>query len=52
MNVKQAYKLGLDYAKYGANEINCNFTIFSKKEYKDAWEKGYKEWNAVVGDEK
>lgn len=35
-----AYELGLDKAKNGANEVNCNFRIFSKPEFTKAWERG------------
>jgi len=28
---KYAYKMGYDCAKNGANEINCNFLIWSNK---------------------
>jgi len=35
-----AYQMGLDCGKNGPNEKNCHFSIFSKREYTDAWEKG------------
>ena len=38
-----AYKMGLDFAKNGANEKNCHFSIFSSPENTRAWEKGEKD---------
>jgi len=35
-----AYEMGLDAGRNGPNQKNCHFTIFSKREYTDAWEKG------------
>lgn len=35
-----AYQMGLDAGKNGPNEKNCHFSIFSKREYTAAWEKG------------
>jgi len=35
-----AYQMGLDAGRNGPNQKNCHFTIFSKREYTDAWEKG------------
>lgn len=40
MNEKKAFEMGVDYAKNGANTINCNFAIFSTPENTKAWEKG------------
>ena len=40
MNKEQAFNCGVNYAKNGANEINCNFGIFSKPEFTKAWENG------------
>jgi len=38
-----AYKMGIDCGKNGPNKTNCHFTIFSKPEHTEAWEKGKKE---------
>lgn len=35
-----AYKMGLDCGKNGANETNCNFSIFSTPENTKEWERG------------
>lgn len=35
-----AYQMGLDCGRNGPNEKNCHFSIFSRREYTDAWEKG------------
>ncbi len=43
MNEKEAFELGKDYAKNGANTTNCNFSIFATPQLKDAWEKGSKQ---------
>ncbi len=37
---QEAYDLGINRVKEGANEVNCNFTIFSTPEKTKAWEKG------------
>lgn len=34
-----AYKMGADYARNGANTINCNLSIFSSKENTAEWER-------------
>ena len=34
------YEAGKDYAKNGANTVNCNFAIFSSPESTKAWEAG------------
>jgi hypothetical protein len=38
-----AYKMGVDYAKNGATQKNCHFSIFSTEEKMKAWEKGKKD---------
>jgi len=43
MDEEIAYQMGKDYAKNGANTINCNFAIFSKPKFTKAWEKGKQE---------
>ena len=40
MNKELAFDYGVNYAKNGANEVNCNFRIFSKPEFTKAWETG------------
>lgn len=40
MTYELAYKMGQDYARNGATTTNCNFAIFSRREFKDAWENG------------
>lgn len=40
MTEQLAYELGVDKAKNGPNETNCNFSIFSKPEFTRAWERG------------
>ena len=40
MELKTAFEMGKDYAKNGADEINCNFRCFATKELLDAWTKG------------
>ena len=35
-----AYQMGYDCGRYGPNEINCNFRIFSSIENTVAWERG------------
>jgi len=37
---KQAYDLGFDCGKNGANTTNCHFSIFSTPERTRAWERG------------
>lgn len=34
------YEMGLDYARNGANKLNCHFGIFTTDEGRKAWEKG------------
>ena len=43
MDKKYAYKMGYDCEINGANTKNCHFTIFSKKEFTEAWENGKKQ---------
>ena len=38
-----AYKMGLNFAKNGANTTNCHFSIFSSPENSEAWVKGAKD---------
>jgi len=38
--MQQAYELGFDCGKNGANETNCHFSIFARPEYTKAWELG------------
>lgn len=40
---KYAYKMGLNFAKNGANTTNCHFSIFSSPENSEAWVKGAKD---------
>ena len=40
MDKKYAQKMGYDCGKNGANLKNCHFTIFSRKEFTEAWENG------------
>lgn len=40
MNKEEAYKLGFDCGKNGANTTNANFKIFSQPEFTEAWTKG------------
>jgi hypothetical protein len=47
MNEQEAYELGKDCALNGANTTNCNFWIFTKPEFKDAWEKGQRDAKCV-----
>lgn len=42
MDKEYAYKMGYDCGKNGANLKNCHFTIFSQKEFMQAWEEGKK----------
>jgi len=36
----EAFSMGVDCEKNGANEINCNFRLFSTQEKTKAWERG------------
>lgn len=36
----QAYALGYDCERNGANETNCHFSIFKNPEFTKAWELG------------
>ena len=42
-----AYKMGYDCGMRGANEDNCNFRIFSAREYTREWERGKKDAEIV-----
>ncbi len=42
MDKEYAHKMGYDCGKNGANLKNCHFTIFSRKEFTQSWEKGKK----------
>ena len=44
MKENQAYDLGRDAAKNGANTENSNFAIFSTPEGRDEWQKGYDDY--------
>lgn len=46
--LKEAYEAGIDYAKNGANENNCNFSLFSSKEKTKAWEQGVDDFRGTV----
>lgn len=48
MNETKAYDHGVDCAKNGANKINSHFSIFSKPEYTQAWERGVNEYKTRV----
>jgi hypothetical protein len=39
-SVKDAYRMGRDYATNGPNQDNCHFRLFSTPEHLQAWEKG------------
>lgn len=38
--VKQAYRMGRDYALNGPNQDNCHFRLFATPAHTQAWEKG------------
>lgn len=40
MNEQEAYKMGYDYGREGANDRNCHYSIFSSEENTRAWEQG------------
>lgn len=42
VNLKTCYEMGKDYAKNGADEVNCNHKIFATKEGLEKWERGKK----------
>lgn len=48
LKLENAYKAGLDYAKHGANESNCHFSIFSTPAKVKAWEQGTKDFRGTV----
>lgn len=35
-----AYSMGRDCGLKGPNETNCHFSIFSRREFTDEWERG------------
>lgn len=43
MKEKTAYEHGYDCGINGANQTNCNFTIFSTPEKTKEWERGKKD---------
>ena len=43
MKEKEAFEMGKDCAKNGANITNCNISIFATPELTKAWEKGSKQ---------
>ena len=42
MDEKYAQKMGYNCVIKGANTKNCHFSIFSRKEFTNAWEEGKK----------
>jgi len=47
---RQAFAHGYDCAMSGANEENCNFSIFMREENTRAWERGAAEAKKVMPD--
>lgn len=43
-----AYRMGVDCARNGANETNCNFAIFSTPENTAAWERGKRDGETLA----
>ena len=37
---KYAFDMGVDYAKNGANQTNCDFRLFATQELTYEWERG------------
>ena len=42
-NLQYCYDMGLDSKKNKPNTTNCNFSLFSTQDRKDAWEQGRKD---------
>ena len=46
-NEQYAYDMGYDCGLNGPNKENCHYSIFSKPEYKQAWERGNRDGKAA-----
>lgn len=40
--LQNCFEMGHDYKENGADEVNCNFQLFSTPEKTKAWEHGHK----------